>query len=1384
MTAGPVVFCSHASADKPQVLAFAERLSRDGFTPWVDRMEIHGGDDFVAKINEGLQKTVAGLIFFSRHVNRSVWVRAEVNFLMHQAVQGMRVIPVMIDWDAPVPPLLAAYIRRGIGDYEAIRDDLLGMTRRPVVGPLPDLRWDELLVQLTGTPEAVTSTVWLSGRELASSSAALPALLRPGYVSAPTDAALAEVGRACGALLFPSPVGARLGALASSHQPGDRLDVVVEAGPELLRLPFETARLPIPEAPLLVADLDGVTVARRPLASPARLTPALPGPLKILAAVAAPDEDSTWSSVLDVERELARILGAVPESGAQVRPLEVASLSQITEALRANAYHVLHLSGHGSTAGIEMEDEDGRAVHASPEEVAAAIRAGGRPLPLLFLSCCDPRTEDVRGLAGRLLEAGIPQIVAMLGTVSDGYATELAARFYRLLTLAQDRDPADALAQARRDLERERERRVSSGAAEPPEYATATLFRQGHPRPVLSEGLPQPLTTRTAVVAGGPVPLLGVDDLVGRRTEVRTALRALTEDGQNGVVLVGMGGVGKSTVAGRVMHRLRDRGWTTATVAGPLNLTAVVRAVRSALDELPDTASLVAKLGEEQTDELLRVERVSRALRDHRLLLVLENFEDNLTVDGSAYREPAIAAVIEALVRAAATGRVLITTRYPLPGIPGLCDLRILPLSRAQARKLILRLPALQDLHLAERGHLLDLTGGHPRLLELVDAAVRGDTGRLQSMTERLRSIAAEQGIDLDDERAELSTAAYAAVEVALRDIALTDLLATLSPADRNVLVQAAVSTIPVCEQMLVNTVEETTDVRAGLRRLLGLALVTPIGDEWFVERWTAQGLRDSTSRVEWRLRNEKAALQRLELSRSGALEVVQAREAVVNLIEASAGDRAADLIASFCEDLIGDDRLDEVPLLCGGLLDQIPPQRRSSRVAFHARARAHRALGLTREAVDQWEGIASRLEGMVARDAGDQLVRQDLVDVLQQLGDAYRDLGMADEALATLQKAFTLAVDEAHGAGDSVVVRRQVGNIHFALGELKEITGDQDGAEKELWQAFLIARELLKESPSDPALNHTTAIRSERYGVFYFRMYDDDPVIPLKFYLPASLESYEMLAQAGWNASRVTCDLARIYRHIGIMIRRQDGPARSIFLFEQSLGTIERLVEMYPRRTEYLREYAAVHEEIAETKALLGRTGAVDNLTRSLTARELLVRLEPQRVDYRRAVAETRSALAATAWHSGNGDEAADHLRVALGVLREIGAENPSRVDIQADLASVLEEIVQVVNGGSAETISQMLDEALDIRERLSRSEPDRFDLQEYVARPLVLSAVLLDDSAAADRAREILQRLAAIGILSGFGHGLWRRLDGTRTYYLRTEWRTTDGVDHDQPG
>ena len=154
-------------------------------------------------------------------------------------------------------------------------------------------------------------------------------------------------------------------------------------GAEMLGLPFEALRLPDER---LLATHPSVVMLRRPPGLAASAGQPLAGPLKILVAVAAPDEGHTGSAVLDQERELQNILDAVEPAhrhgNAEVRILEVGHPDVIGAAMEADAYHVLHLSCHRRPGMLELEDEDGRAVPTtsaelleSPQEERAAVAA-------------------------------------------------------------------------------------------------------------------------------------------------------------------------------------------------------------------------------------------------------------------------------------------------------------------------------------------------------------------------------------------------------------------------------------------------------------------------------------------------------------------------------------------------------------------------------------------------------------------------------------------------------------------------------------------------------------------------------------------------------------------------------------------------------------------------------------------------------------------------------------------------------------------------------------------------------------------------------------------------------------------------------------------------
>ena len=85
-------------------------------------------------------------------------------------------------------------------------------------------------------------------------------------------------------------------------------------------------------------------------------------------------------------------------------------------------------------------------------------------------------------------------------------------------------------------------------------------------------------------------------ELIGRRAQLRDVMGALRRTQRaadrfgaaNGVILTGVGGIGKTALAGRAMSRLRDEGWLIAAHEGRWNPTALINAtVQAITDGLP-----------------------------------------------------------------------------------------------------------------------------------------------------------------------------------------------------------------------------------------------------------------------------------------------------------------------------------------------------------------------------------------------------------------------------------------------------------------------------------------------------------------------------------------------------------------------------------------------------------------------------------------------------------------------------------------------------------------------------------------------------------------------------------------------------------------------------
>lgn len=293
-----------------------------------------------------------------------------------------------------------------------------------------------------------------------------------------------------------------------------------------------------------------------------------------------------------------------------------------------------------------------------------------------------------------------------------------------------------------------------------------------------------------------------------RSAERRRWSADLSRPGVTAVVLYGMGGIGKSTLA--------------AQIASRVSRLAPGRAVTTLRGEI-SPASLLAEPA--QTD-----------------LAVLDDFGDNLAGPPGArtVRDPALAALL-----AAWTGKLLIAsdTAFSLPGTsPGAFVFRRLgPLTRSGAGELMLSLPALRPLTDPQRELAWRLTAGHPRALDYLDALLAAGIP-FDELADRLAS-AVRTAARLAPERTEPTEAPQATAE-AMADAAgahlLSELVSQLTAGACDLLVRASVFRTPVDPGVLAARPANVAECTAA-----GLLAAGP-GRQLSAHRSTAAGLHRS----------------------------------------------------------------------------------------------------------------------------------------------------------------------------------------------------------------------------------------------------------------------------------------------------------------------------------------------------------------------------------------------------------------------------------------------------------------------------------------------------------------------------------------------------------
>ncbi|MFI5593657.1 CHAT domain-containing protein, partial [Amycolatopsis sp. NPDC051758] len=534
----------------------------------------------------------------------------------------------------------------------------------------------------------------------------------------------------------------------------------------LLRAPFEV--LAWPDGSFLAQDgKTRFSVVRR---LGTAIPPAALGDFRLGVAFMA--SSPAGQDELDFEAEETAILNAVRDARIDLLVEDTGDPVQLAERLSADTLPVVHLSCHGSNSWPEkngepvllMEDETGERKPTTASELVALFPQD--TTRLVFVSACLTATgadtsahlppgEGRKGgpgpggreellahsLSTSLVAAGVPAVIGWDGSVRDRAATMFAEKLYGALNKRVD--VAVAMGDARRAL---LESEYPSVRADW-HLARLWLGPAGGGAVVAGSRARSLVTpvhgTKRFLDRKQQVPVAEAQMFVGRRKELRRALRALRGGKGAGVLLQGLGRLGKSSLAARIADRVAGQ-YAVAVVFGDYSALAVLDAAREAVR----TNSAARELVDRRMPEVReRPEAIGDVLLDllsgpcaqagdgtKPLLLIIDDLERILVKHSdrphrvAPAHAPVLAAVLRAFDPEETNSRLVLTSRFTfaLDGAESKLELiQLATLSEVGRRKLHRRQEALASPdQRAERAGLarraVAVSRGNPGLQDLI----------------------------------------------------------------------------------------------------------------------------------------------------------------------------------------------------------------------------------------------------------------------------------------------------------------------------------------------------------------------------------------------------------------------------------------------------------------------------------------------------------------------------------------------------------------------------------------------------------------------------------------------------------------------------------------
>ncbi|MEG5037948.1 tetratricopeptide repeat protein, partial [Microcoleus sp. B3-C5] len=878
--------------------------------------------------------------------------------------------------------------------------------------------------------------------------------------------------------------------------------------------------------------------------------------LNLLFMAASPEDAKP---VLDFEKEEGLILTATARQPLALIVEESGCLTQLGDLVNSHQrgyFDIFHLTGHATIneekPRFYTETETGKIYLASSQDIAKAFNL--RPPKLMFLSGCRTGQRGESGsvpcLAEELLSFGVKAVLGWGKKVSDGDATAAAAALYS--SLAAGYELTEALAKTYQALIENQARdwhllRLYVAGNLPVNLVTTLRTPQ-------RKSAPKPTVTKQFLDAEEKVKVPTRETFVGRRRQIQYCLKALKPPSDRlGVLIHGMGGLGKSSLASRLCDRLTE--FESIIWSGKV-----------------DEARLLSKLGDKlqklQRDDLQRDdEELKYRLRNLFLgleeiadsstspgvggnlkpfLLVLDDFENHLEArPNSGYvLQPEMARILDALVWALketnGPHRLILTCRYdfasPLlrdfykQGLDGFKD--------ADLQKKCSWLLALAPCSKVDKELQLqaqNLADGNPRLLERLDLVLLAEQLDVTVILERMQEKTAEFREEILNE----------------------ELLKQLSPELTKMLELALVYQLPVPREAIAAVCKSIVEIDKIIDRAIALGLLEMSPDSSLrVPRILSlnlpedsEGLHRQAAEVLYRLWWEEAESSREEQ----ALETY--RLAMLGKVEKVAVKMAHVLTNNW----INQSRFREAVKTCEETLAVFPDYR-----IFHSLARSEAELGKTDAAKKYYQQALD--ECPLADETGKAGILHNLAGIYANQGDVAGALALYEQSLELWEKIGAVR-GKAGSLHELAIIYANQGKVARAIAlyeqslEIYEKIGDVQGKAASLHQLAgiyanqgKVARALALYEQSLELKEKIGDVQGKAASLHQLaRIYADqgDVAGAIALY-EQSLELWEKIGDVQGKAASL--------HQLAIIYANQGKVARALALYEQSLEIYEKI--------------------------------------------------------------------------------------------------------------------------------------------------------------------------------------------------------------------------------